>query len=229
MIKKIFVGVLLAGVFGLLVFGAVNRTLAKTTENEYLTNSQKLAAGNGNGNGNNQDINELAGETQGNGIGDGSGPMQENRQTNLNLSEKIGEGGRSEGGAGNGQSGQSGAAGGNGQGGQSDVAPGDGTSTGIAEVEEWLTITGAVASTDPDLWVVTLSDGTSLDIEGRALSFLTELGFTVSVDDNLSLQVFLEDGEYEIGQIENQTTGAIAVIREESGRPLWAGGRQGGH
>jgi hypothetical protein len=32
MIKKIFTGVLLAGVFGLLVLGAVNRTLAKTNQ-----------------------------------------------------------------------------------------------------------------------------------------------------------------------------------------------------
>jgi len=30
MIKKVFVGVLLAAAFGLLVFGAVNRTMAKS-------------------------------------------------------------------------------------------------------------------------------------------------------------------------------------------------------
>ena len=198
MIKKIFVGVLLAGVFGLLVFGAVNRTLAKTSENEYQTTGQSLAAGNN--------------------VGDGNGvePIREIRSTNLNLSENIG------------QSGQRAGTSGIGQARQNEEAPGDGTSTGIAEVEEWLTITGTVASTDPDLWVVTLSDGSSLEIEGRALSFLTELGFTVSVNDNLSLEVFLEDGEYEIGQIENLTTDEVSIIREESGRPLWAGGRQGG-
>lgn len=213
MIKKIFVGVLLAGVFGLLVFGAVNRTLAKTTDNEYQTTGQNITAGNGN----NQDNNLVAGELQGNGAGDGSGPIQENRSTNLKLSNN------------NSQSSQSAGGSGNGQGGPSETAPGDGTSTGIAEVEEWLTIEGTVASTDPDLWIVTLSDGTSLEIEGRALSFLTDLGFTVSVNDDLSLQVFLEDDEYEIGQIENLTTSEIAVIREESGRPLWAGGSRGGH
>lgn len=220
MIKKIFVGVLLAGVFGLLVFGAVNRTLAKTAENEYQTTSQNLAAGNGN----DHDKNLVAAGEQGNGAGDGSGPIQENRSTNLNLSDNNSQSSQFAGGSGNGQGGQAG----NGQGGQNEEAPGDGTSTGIAEVEEWLTIEGTVSSTDPDLWVVTLYDGTSLEIEGRALSFLDELGFTVSVGDNLSLQVFLEDGEYEIGQIENLTTSEIAVIREESGRPLWAGGSRGG-
>ncbi len=198
MIKKIFVGVLLAGVFGLLVFGAVNRTLAKTSENVYQTTGQSLAAGNN--------------------VGDGNGaePIRENRSTNLNLSENIG------------QSGQRAVTSGIGQGGQNEDAPGDGTSTGIAEVDEWLTITGTVASTDPDLWVVTLTDGTSLEIEGRALNYLAELNFTVSPEDSLSLQVFLEDQEYEIGEIENLTTGEVATIRDESGRPLWAGGRQGG-
>lgn len=42
MIKKIFVGVLLFAIFGLLIFGAVNRTLAKTGGTSPLQTSENL-------------------------------------------------------------------------------------------------------------------------------------------------------------------------------------------
>ncbi len=60
MIKKVFVGVLLAGVFGLLVFGAVNRTLAKSSESVSQQSEKSLdwnecagIGGEQNGSGNN--------------------------------------------------------------------------------------------------------------------------------------------------------------------------------
>jgi len=60
MIKKIFVGVLLAGVFGLLILGAINRTLAKSDKLEPLA----LSEGSGRGNGGNK-------STGSNGFGQG--------------------------------------------------------------------------------------------------------------------------------------------------------------
>lgn len=66
MIKKIFTGVLLAGVFGLLVLGAVNRTLAKTNQEPLnLSESQEDRNNTGNvtsfggGNGRNETSSNL--------------------------------------------------------------------------------------------------------------------------------------------------------------------------
>lgn len=51
MIKKVFVGGLLAIIFGLLILGAVNRTLAKSSDDGPFAVSQNLSEGNGSGNG----------------------------------------------------------------------------------------------------------------------------------------------------------------------------------
>lgn len=50
MIKKIFLGIFIAGVFGFLVLGAVNRTLVKIEDREPLAFSEKFSSENGNGN-----------------------------------------------------------------------------------------------------------------------------------------------------------------------------------
>ena len=41
--------------------------------------------------------------------------------------------------------------------------------------------------------------------------------------DSVSLTGFYEDGDFEVGQIDDQTTGQTVSLRDESGRPLWAG------
>ena len=206
MIKKIFVGVLLAGVFGLLILGAVNRTLAKTIDNESKTNQRTLIEGYTTGNGNegySQEGDGIPANDLEKGGGYRSGTYQDNSSSYP--ANWIGQGGQPQG------------------------ASGDGLGIGLADVKEWLTLTGTVESLETDLWVVVLSDGTALEIEGRILSYLEEQGFSVNSGDSLNLMVFIENEDYEVGQIENLTTGEIAVVRDENGRPLWAGGRQGGH
>ena len=182
MIKKIFVGVLLAGLFILLIFGAVNRTLAKTADRNLEISNRSLSEGYGS-----------------------SGNADFGNPDHLN-------------GTGNGI----------GQAGQPEGAPSDGSGIGLAEVDQWLTETATVATVNADEWIVTLSDGTIIEIEGRLLSYVNELGFSVNPGDNLVLTGFLENGDFEIGQIENLSTGEKAVARDVNGRPLWAGGRQGG-
>lgn len=223
MIKKIFIGILLAGAFGLLVLGAVNRTLAKSAENEPLAISKNKSEEKGVGIGNqgqNQSLNAdsedflpggrnaesrtPSGGGQGNGItenpANGTGFQGGNRTDT-----------------------------GNGQGSQPEGAPTDRTGTGIAEVEEWLTVTGTVESTSADLWVINLTEGGMLEIEGRLLSYLLENGFSVSPEDFLSITGFMEGDAFEVGAIENTTTNESISVREVSGRPLWAGGRRGGN
>jgi len=102
------------------------------------------------------------------------------------------------------------------------------TGIGLAEVDAWLIFTGTVESVSQDLWTITLTDGSTLEIEGRKLSFMLEQGFIVEVGDNLTLTGFYEGESIEIGQIMKTNSGEMITIRDQNGRPLWSGGRQGG-
>lgn len=240
MIKKVFVGVLLAAVFGLLVFGAVNRTLAKTEESEPLALSENLLerVRSENGNGQNQDR-DLQGDfastrEEGNGIGNGTGLGSGNRnnESAVGGSETPNGMGRQGSAPADGfgtqnGTGKQGSNAGVGQDGQQEGAPADGFGLGQADVKAWITETGIIESVSPDLWVIKLSDGTFLELEGQALRYLNEQGFSVNVGDSVTLTGFFDGDKFEIGQIENTALGTIMSIRDENGRPYWAGGSQG--
>ena len=225
MIKKIFVGVLLAGVFSLLVLGAVNRTLAKSTERQPLALSENETERFGGGNGG-------QGQTQAsNGDHDDCLPESHTYESRLGGGKGQGQDNLNPPTDGNGP------AGGNqgrrvgsssGQAGQPEGAPADGLGTGLAEVDEWLTYEGIVISTSEDLWSLDLNTIGLIEVEGRLLSYLQENGFKVNVGEKLSVWGFMEGAEFEVGGIENTTTGEQISVREETGRPLWAGGRGGG-
>lgn len=108
-------------------------------------------------------------------------------------------------------------------------APGDGTGTGQAQVDAWLQIQGTVISMDGNTLVVQTADGTQVVIENRPWVFAQEQGFQVQVGNEVTLTGFYENDDFEVGQLVNASTGQTVSIREEGGRPLWAGrGRRGG-
>ena len=128
--------------------------------------------------------------------------------------------------AGRGQGGQG--QGGYGAEGRTDV-PGDGTGTGQAQVEAWLTLRGTVVSVDDTSLVVQTDSGEQVVVENRPWWFAQEQGFSANIGDKVTVVGFYEDDEFEVGQLENLTSGLAVSIREEGGRPLWAGrGRRGG-
>jgi hypothetical protein len=142
-------------------------------------------------------------------------------------------------GAGQGQAG--GDQGGRGQGSSGvagyEAAPGDGTGAGQAEVDAWVTLHGTVSTVDSSAMVVQTSGGQEIVVENRAWWFAQEQGFSAQVSDRVTLVGFYEDKDlstgsgqsFEVGRIENASGAQTVVIREESGRPLWAGrGRRGG-
>jgi hypothetical protein len=111
------------------------------------------------------------------------------------------------------------------------TAAGDGTSIPQpeADVDEWLTIEGTVLHVDADTMVVHTVRGEEILIDGRGWRFAQELGFSAHVGDQVILRGFYEDGDFEVGHIADATNGQSVSLREESGRPLWAGrGRRGG-
>ncbi len=107
-------------------------------------------------------------------------------------------------------------------------APGGGTGTGQAEVDEWIPVRGTVVSVDDSVMVVQTGEG-EITIENRPWWFAQEQGFAAQVGDEVTMIGFYEEGEFEVGQIDNLSTVQTVSIREETGRPLWAGrGRRGG-
>lgn len=102
-------------------------------------------------------------------------------------------------------------------------AIGDQTGAGQAQVTEWLTLQGTVAHVDQNTLVVTSCDGGQVSVENRPWLFAQEQGFSAQVGDQVTLTGFYDGDELEIGQIANSTNGKTVLLRDESGRPGWAG------
>jgi hypothetical protein len=190
-------GTLLIGLIGILVTGAVIRTMDKT---------ELVAEAHGYGHGHDHDeVGECAEGEPGQGHGWGNGET----------------GTYATGGSGRGRGGYGGQ-------GRED-APGV-NSTGKASVEEWLMLQGTVVSVDSDALVMqTASSGEQVTMENRAWWFAQEQGFSAQVGDQVTLVGFYENGDFEVGQINDATTSQTVLVRDENGQPLWAGrGRRSG-
>ena len=106
---------------------------------------------------------------------------------------------------------------------------GDQTGTDQAQVTEWVTLQGTVVSADQNALVVKTGDGGQVAVENRPWLFAQEQGFSAQVGDQVTLTGFYEDSDWEVGQITDSTNGKTVLLRDESGRPGWAGrGRRGG-
>jgi hypothetical protein len=195
MLKKILLGAGLTLLIGLLVAGAVVRTLDKT-------GNAAAARGLGRGAGRGAEATSLLDQ-----LSDGQTIVP---QDEINQPEWLGGGQRGYGGLGR------------------IDAPGDGTGTGQAQVDEWLTLQGTVLSVDADSLVVQADSGEQVIVENRAWWFAQEQGFTSREGDRVTVVGFYENDDFEVGQIDDLTTGQMVSIRDASGRPLWAGrGRRG--
>jgi hypothetical protein len=194
MIKKIILGVLFVGLGGFLIFGAVNRTLAKTNDvrtevnwgGRYQSEEIDLAK-----------------------VAEDENPYGRNQSLNRSLTRsetdsQYGNGGGSR----------------------------DGDRTGVPDPQatagEWAEYEGNVISMDSSMILVETEDGDEIVIEGRALLFMQDSGFVTNVGNTLFITGFYEDDEYKVATIIDQTTGETIVVRDEGGRPGWAGNGWGG-
>lgn len=101
-----------------------------------------------------------------------------------------------------------------------EISPG----VGQAGVNEWITLQGHVTSVDESALVIRLSSGELVIVENRPWWFAQAQGFSAAVGDEVVLTGFFEGEEFETGQLANITTDLVIKIRQENGRPLWAGG-----
>jgi len=110
----------------------------------------------------------------------------------------------------------------------SDNAPGykgsDGAGTGLAvDASSWIEVTGTVTALETDLLQVKMTDGSLIELSRRAWWFALDQGFTAETGDQIKLTGFYEGDEFETAILNNLTKNIIVTIRDDNGRPLWAG------
>ena len=62
-------------------------------------------------------------------------------------------------------------------------------------------------------------------LAGGGGRFWQSQGVTLTVGDHVTVTGFYENGQYQAVSVTNDTTGQFLALRDEMGRPLWAGGR----
>lgn len=97
------------------------------------------------------------------------------------------------------------------------------------ESQESMAFSAEVVEITDDSLVLLAQNGSEVVIEGRAWQFAIDEGFTASINDSVEITGFYDDaGQFEVSWISSITNGSYASIRNESGRPNWAGGSGGG-
>jgi hypothetical protein len=232
MLKKIVLGTLFTGLLSALVAGAVIRTadrIDRTGDGDGLGRGRNAQAevgeqgrqagrsggGVGSGQGSGQGANGGGGQGE-NGGGQGNG--QGGNAQGGNIQGSAGDGSR-QGNGGNGQ-------GGNGQGGNGQASGGQGDGVGLENVEDWLTLEGAVTAVDESALVLQVADG-ELIVDGRVWLYALEQGFSTEEGHAVAVTGFWEDGEFKPVELVDTTAGGSVTVRDEGGRPYWAGQGRG--
>jgi len=234
MIKKIVLGVLATGLVALLVVGAVNRTGTQAGGILDLGTAQAQANGpQGNrgagGGGARGEVAPVAGQSDvlpGGQVaeqrGGGYGRSQQTNEAPAVGQNAVPGGQVAE---------QRG--GGYGRGRQVSEAPAAGQNSAVPNVgqtgvSEWAEVSGVVVSADETALVVQAADGATVEIVNRPWSFAVSQGFMAEAGDQVTLTGFYEGDTFEAAQISDATSGQNVSIRDDAGRPLWAGGGRRG-
>jgi hypothetical protein len=78
-----------------------------------------------------------------------------------------------------------------------------------------------------DELVIETSSGTTVQV-GLGPSFYRESqGFVLEVGANVRVSGYWEENEFKAAQVENLDTGQSIILRDASGRPMWAGQGRG--
>jgi hypothetical protein len=97
-----------------------------------------------------------------------------------------------------------------------------------AYVEEWLTLTGQVVSVDISDLTLQIDDGQTMTVGLGPEWFWSDQNVTLAPGDVVTVRAFEEDGEIKVGQISIESNGTALQLRDDDGRPLWAGRGRGG-
>ena len=228
MLKKV-IGKIIVGGFLLAMIGAIVAGIV------FLAwPSLETHAGRGRGQGRQETLAQQGASGQGQGRGGQGARVEAMPEGGLGRGQESGGQG-ARGGYGRGQDGAQGAPAnqggsqgstgrGQGQGGQGARAAEAG---GQVEAADWETVEGAVVETVE--LVVQMADGQTVQVGLGPSHYRESQGFALEVGDRVKVSGYWEDGEFKAMQVENLDTGDSIVLRDLSGRPMWAGqGRRSG-
>ena len=149
------------------------------------------------------------GQGQSRGHGQGEGPGQGQRQGS----------GQSQGAQGRGQ----------GQGGGQGQGQGNAAGQPQAAQHDWITLAGEVVSANEQSLTVSTAEMGQLTVQLGPPGFASQQGAIFNPGDAVTLLGFSgENAMFQAGQITNDTSGQMLLLRDPNGRPLWAGRGRGG-
>ncbi len=94
----------------------------------------------------------------------------------------------------------------------------------ISEEQDWGSLSGQIIIVSPEALEIQTGSAGILEISGRSWRFAQELGYFPEEGNEVTVEGFYENGEFEVSTILDLSTGQIFLLREDSGRPLWSGG-----
>ncbi len=233
MFKKALIAVLAAVLITASAVGAYNLVSARAagTSNQTTTlaamdNSQQTKPQPGNTSvGNTRQVNPQAGSAN----TPAGGPQWQNNssQAGSMVGGQQGGGGRGRGRQGGGNSGNSNSGNGNrgnSAGNQAQNNP-SGTPDPQNGLQEWLTISGQVSNYSANLFTLVTADGQQIPVQLGSQNYLSGLGLTLSDGDTVTVVGFWETADtFTAGTLTLDASGEVISLRDEIGRPLWAGG-----
>lgn len=85
------------------------------------------------------------------------------------------------------------------------------------------TVWGTAARADADALVIEWAGDEPLLVEGQSWLYAQDQGFTILPGHQIAVTGYDEGGEFKASRIENLTTGQALTLRNDAGRPMWAG------
>ena len=92
-------------------------------------------------------------------------------------------------------------------------------------LQEWVTFSGQVSSFSENYFTLLTADGQQLPIQLGSLNYITSLNLALQEGDAVTVVGFWETVDtFTAGTITLDATGEVINLRDEIGRPMWAGG-----
>lgn len=90
---------------------------------------------------------------------------------------------------------------------------------------EWTVYHGTVTAVAAPGFTMLTDDGQTITVELGNQNYLAELGLVLNVGDQVTVKGFVDvNGGFAAGEITLDATGQTFTLRDEIGRPQWAGG-----
>ena len=200
MLKKVITTTIFLVLIGLLVVGAVNRTLARSalTAGTHQEGTHTETVNGGQGKNGHAESGQAATDSAGHGAGEEKYP-----------------------GAGGGQGGDG--QGGGGQGANARERTLGTQSADSAAAIAWQQVTGEVVESGLEAMLLVAEDGAEVLVEGQPWRFAQSQGFDAQVGDAVTVMGYVEADEFKAGALTNLTSEVTVQLRDASGRPGWGG------